>query len=132
MPIDGTRGYREAMTAQTVHTTTCQPKLPAKTLGDTDRVIRANAPDDVVAAFQAALDAAWSAARRQDALQPMLDFVDRWWPDAVFWSDPEEARRIIALAADAAAHGRPAGQKRVTREDVITRWEAKHGEKLGI
>lgn len=112
------------MTAQTVHAPDSKPQWPAKTLGDVDRVIRKNATADVVADFEAALDRAWTAAKTQSAIQPMLDLVEGWWPQAVFWCEPEKAREVMARVEDVLANGLPPDRERRGKEwlaDLIER-----------
>jgi len=104
--------YRAGMTVQPAHAPSSAPKWPAKTLGDVDRTIRTCATEDVVAEFQAALDKAWAAAREQNALQPLLNLVEGWWPQAVFWSEPGKACDVMARVEDVLANGLPADRKR--------------------
>lgn len=106
------------MTVQPAHAPNLMPQWPAKTLGDVDRTIRANAPEGVVAEFQAALDKAWTAAREQDALQPLLGLVEGWWPQAVFWCEPGKAREVMARVEDVLANGLPADRRKFGPDEL--------------
>lgn len=121
------------MTAQPLEQPAVRAPWPAKSLGDVTRVITSNASDDVRADFTAALESAWAQAKSEDSLQPLLNLVEVWWPQAVFWSEPEKARRVLAEVADIQANGlgdRP--RRPFDREQFIAKWEERHGQKLNV
>src|SRR5689334_18708851 len=85
--------------------TAAQHVWPAKTLPSIVGVLTGDVDAAVRNEFCSAMDCAWTAARLGDTLQPLLDLVEAWWPQAVFWSEPQDARRILADAEDIQRNG---------------------------
>lgn len=106
-----------------------RPAYPEKTLADVVRVLAGDVDDDVRAEFQQALAAAGAAAKGCNCFDPLTELVEAWWPQAVFWTDPVNARRILADADDILRNGL-GDRKRYTQEQVIASWEAHNGRKL--
>lgn len=72
-----------------------------------------HADEATLALYDHQLGQAYLAAVQADSLEPLSTVVDRWWQ--------------IAQAAENPA---PRGS-RISREEAITSWEARHGQKLG-
>jgi hypothetical protein len=72
-----------------------------------------HADDATLALYDREIGQAYLAAIQADSLEPLITVVDRWW-------------RIAQAAENPAPRG-----SRVSREEAIASWEARHGQKLG-
>src|SRR5882672_6670611 len=118
------------MTAQPIEQA-AQPRYPEKTLADVVRVLTGDVDDDVREEFQAALATAGSAAKCCNCFDPLTELVEAWWPRAVFWTEPEGARRILADADDIMRNGL-GDRPRHPASEVFAAWEERHGQKLNV
>jgi len=81
------------MSAQPAESSAPASNRPAKNLDAISHVLDSDDVDaDVRQRFQSAFATAWAAARDGLTVQPLLDLVEVWHPDAVLWSDPESVR----------------------------------------
>lgn len=115
------------MTAQRAEQPAPARKYPAKNLDAISHVLDSPEIDgDVRARFLAAYAKAWAAARDDLTVQPLLDLVEGWFPEAVLWSDPADARAYNAKIDDYVRNGIPE-KNRVSTDEVWAAWEAAHG-----
>ena len=83
-------GYGAGMSAQPAESSVPASNRPAKNLDAISHVLDSDEVDtDVRQRFQVAFAKAWATARDGLTVQPLLDLVEIWHPDAVLWSDPE-------------------------------------------
>lgn len=116
------------MTAQPAEQPTPARKYPAKNLDAIALVLdNPDVDERVRKQFQAAFAKAWVAARDGLTVQPLLDLVDSWFPAAVLWSDPKDARAYNAKIDGYVRNGIPP-ENRVSTEQVLQALEAKHGK----
>jgi hypothetical protein len=103
---------------------TAQQHEPAVTdgLAETPAAIRAVlvavAVPEVVAQYEAELDAAFAQARETGDLSVLTGAVRRWWIEALEWQrDPAGQRGFLARMERYLADGPPGPEHRVTREE---------------
>lgn len=122
------RGYFGVVTAQPADPPAPARKYPAKNLDAISHVLDSpDVDDDVRARFRRAYAKAWAAARDGLTVQPLFDLVEGWFPEAVLWSDPDDARAYNAKIESYIRDGIPP-ERRVNAEEVLQALEAKHGK----
>lgn len=121
-------GYGAGMSAQPAESPVPARKYPAKNLDAIVLVLESPEVDEAVRArFQAAFAKAWVAARDGLTIQPLLDLVEAWFPEAVSWSNPAEHRAFLAKIEGYRINGIPP-EKRISTEEVLQSLEAKWGK----
>jgi len=116
------------VTAQPSDPATSARKYPAKNLDAISHVLDSPEVDAKVRQqFLAAYAKAWAAARDGLTVQPLLDLVESWFPAAVLWSDPDDARAYNAKIDRYIREGVPP-ENRVSTEQVLQKLETKHGK----
>lgn len=125
----GVRGYRADMTAVRARSETVLPK-PARTPAAIRAVLEANAPAELVAQFDAALDAAWVEAREGNTIEPLNEMLKRWWFEASDWCDPAAYRAHLAQVDDWTRNGLPPGEERLGRDWLAGLIESKRQPEL--
>jgi hypothetical protein len=96
---------------------------PARTLDAVTAAIEHNATREVSADFETALGRAWRQATDTASVRPLQDLVEGWWPSAAAWAtDPEGTRRVNAEAEWVLCDEPPPPERRVTREQIRTRY----------
>lgn len=119
-------GYGAAMSAQPAESSVPARRYPAKNLDAIVLVLENPEVDkDVRARFQAAFAKAWAAARDGSTIQPLLDLVEGWFPEAVLWSDPVDARAYNAKIDRYVRLGGIPPEERADPNDVLAVFEAK-------
>jgi hypothetical protein len=95
---------------------------PAETPAAIRAVLAASAVPEVVAQYEAELDAAFAQARETGDLTVMTTAVRRWWIEALEWQrDPAGQRTFLARMDRYLADGPPGPGRRVTREEFRAR-----------
>lgn len=121
-------GYGAGMSAQPAESSVPARKYPAKNLDAITHVLDSPEVDeDVRNRFLAAYAKAWAAASKGLDIQPLLDLVEGWFPEAVLWSDPADARAYNAKIDRYMREGIPP-ENRISTEDVLQSLEAKWGK----
>jgi hypothetical protein len=95
---------------------------PACTPAAIRAVLAANADPEVLARYDAELDAAFEQARADEDLTALVRTVRRWWFEADAWRDPGAQREFLARMDRYAADGPPPPAQRVTREEIRARY----------
>jgi Family of unknown function (DUF6247) len=95
---------------------------PAETPAAIRAVLAANAGPEVLARYDAALDAAFVKAREEGDLTVLTATVRRWWFEADAWRDPEAQRAFLARVERYQAEGPPPPEHRVTRGEFRARY----------
>jgi hypothetical protein len=91
---------------------------PAETPAAIRAVLAASAVPEVVAQYEAELDAAFARAREAGDLTVLTTAVRRWWVEALEWQrDPAGQRGFLARMDRYLADGPPGPGHRVTREE---------------
>jgi hypothetical protein len=104
------------MTAQ--HHEPAAAGRPAETPAAIRAVLAASAVPDVVAQYEAELDAAYARAREAGDLMVLTAAVRRWWIEALEWQrDPAGQRGFLARMERYLADGPPGPEHRMTREE---------------
>ena len=104
------------MTAQQHETAVAD--RPAETPAAIRAVLVASAVPEVVAQYEAELDAAFARARETGDLSVLTGAVRRWWIEALEWQrDPAGQRDFLARMERYLAEGPPGPEHRVTREE---------------
>jgi hypothetical protein len=85
-------------------------------------VLAASADPEVLARYDAELDAAFEQARVDQDLTGLVATVRRWWFEADAWRDPAGQRAFLARMDRYAAEGPPPGEHRMTREEIRARY----------
>lgn len=115
------------MTAQPAEPAMPARKYPAKNLDAISHVLDSpEVDDDVRQRFLAAYAKAWSAASKGLDIQPLLDLVEGWFPEAVLWSDPADARAYNAKIDRYVREGIPPENK-ADPDKLHAQLVAKHG-----
>ena len=121
-------GYGAVMSAQPAESSVPARKYPAKNLDAIVLVLESPEVDEEVRTrFQTAFAKAWVVARDSLTIQPLLDLVEGWFPEAVLWSDPADARAYNTKIDRYMREGIPK-ENRVSAEEVLQSLEAKHGK----
>jgi hypothetical protein len=82
-------------------------------------VLAAKAGPEVLAQYEAELDAAFERARETGDLTVLTTAVRRWWIEALEWQrDPAGQREFLARMQRYLAGGPPGPEHRVTREEL--------------
>jgi Family of unknown function (DUF6247) len=90
---------------------------PAETPAAIRAVLAAGAVPEVLAQYDAELDAAFAQARETGDLTVLTTAVRRWWIEAIEWQrDPAGQRHFRARMERYLADGPPGPEHRVTRE----------------
>ena len=91
---------------------------PAETPAAIRAVLAASAAPEVVAQYEAELDAAFAQARETGELTVLTTAVRRWWIEALEWQrDPAGQRNFLARMERYLADGPPGPEHRMTREE---------------
>src|ERR1700722_1285755 len=105
-----------AMTAQ--HQEHAVAGYPAETPAAIRAVLASSAVPEVVAEYEAELDAAFAQARDTGDLTVLTTAVRRWWIEAVEWRrDPAGQRGFLARMDRYVAGGLPGPGHRVSSEE---------------
>lgn len=116
------------MTVQPAHAPAPKRQYPAKNLDAITPVFNDPRVDQKVRdEFRLAYANAWTTAKAEASIEPLLHLVERWWPDAVLWSDPDNARVYLERIEGYLANGIPPEEKRYSSAEVLEMLEAKHG-----
>lgn len=119
-------GYGAGMSAQPAESSVPARKCPAKNLDAISHVLDSPEVDeDVRARFRTAYAKAWTAAKNGLAIQPLLDLVEGWFPEAVLWSDPADARAYNAKIDRYVRLGGIPPEERADPDEVLAIFEAK-------
>jgi hypothetical protein len=95
---------------------------PAETPAAIRAVLAATAVPEVLAQYEAELDAAFARARETGDLTVLTTAVRRWWIEALEWQrDPAGQRAFLERMERYAAGGPPGPERRVSREEFRTR-----------
>lgn len=120
------------MTAQPAEPAAPARKYPAKNLDAIARVLSgADVNEDVRVRWQKAFAKAWAAARDGLTVQPLFDLVEGWFPEAVLWSDPDDARAYNAKIESYIRDGIPP-ENRADPDEVLTILAAKGASAAGL
>jgi HPt (histidine-containing phosphotransfer) domain-containing protein len=95
---------------------------PACTPAAIRAVLAANAGPEVLARYDAELDAAFEQARQDEDLTALVATVRRWWFEADAWRDPAAQREFLARVDRYAAEEPPPPELRVNREEIRARY----------
>jgi Family of unknown function (DUF6247) len=91
---------------------------PAETPAAIRAVLAARATSEVLAQYEAELDAAFAQARATGELTVLITAVRRWWIEALEWQrDPAGQRAFWARMERYLAEGPPGPGHRITREE---------------
>jgi hypothetical protein len=91
---------------------------PAETPAAIRAALVAAAVPEVVAQYEAELDAAYARARETGDLRVLTTAVRRWWIEALEWQrDPAGQRDFLARMDRYLADGPPGPGRRVSREE---------------
>ena len=107
------RAHNGAMTAP-------QPRRPrvldrsAETPAAIRAVLAANAGPEVLARYDAELDAAFVKAREDGDLTVLTAAVRRWWFEADAWRDPEAQLAFLARVDGYVVQGHPPPEERMS------------------
>jgi Family of unknown function (DUF6247) len=94
---------------------------PAETPAAIRAVLAANAGPEVLARYDAELDAAFVKAREDGDLTVLTATVRRWWFEADAWRDPEAQRAFLARVDGYAAAGPPPPGERMSWQEFRAR-----------
>jgi Family of unknown function (DUF6247) len=94
---------------------------PAETPAAIRAVLAANAGPEVLARYDAELDAAFVKAREDGDLTVLTATVRRWWFEADAWRDPEAQRAFLARVDRYAAEGPPPPGERMSWQEFRAR-----------
>ena len=97
---------------------------PAETPAAIQAVLAANAGPEVLARYDAELNAAFVQAREDGDLTVLTATVRRWWFEADAWCDPEAQRAFLARAEHYAAEGPPPPRERMSWQEFRARHSA--------
>jgi len=97
---------------------------PAETPAAIRAVLAANAGPEVLASYDADLDAAFVKAREDGDLTVLTATVRRWWFEADAWRDPEAQRAFLARVDRYAAEGPPPPGERMSWQEFRARHSA--------
>jgi hypothetical protein len=104
------------MTAQ--HHEPAATGRPAETPAAIRAVLAASAVPEVLAQYEAELDAAFARARETGDLTVLTTAVRRWWIEAVAWQrDSAGQREFLGRMERYLAEGPPGPERRVSREE---------------
>lgn len=104
------------MTAQ--HHEPAAAGRPAETPAAIRAVLAASAVPEVLAQYEAELDAAFTRARETGDLRVLTTAVRRWWIEALAWQrDPAGQREFLARMERYLAEGPPEPERRISREE---------------
>jgi hypothetical protein len=84
-------------------------------------VLAANAGPEVLAQYDAELDAAFVKAREDGDLTVLTATVRRWWFEADAWREPEAQRTFLARVDGYVAEGPPPPGQRMTWQEFRAR-----------
>ena len=114
--LSGCRAKLACMTAQ--HHEPAAAGRPAETPAAIRAVLAASAVPEVLAQYEAELDAAFVRARETGDLMVLTTAVRRWWIEAVAWQrDPAGQREFLARMERYLAEGPPGPERRISREE---------------
>ena len=91
---------------------------PAETPAAIRAVLAANAGPEVLARYDAELDAAFVKAREDGDLTVLTATVRRWWFEADAWRDPDAQREFLARIEKYQNEGPPPPENRISREEI--------------
>jgi hypothetical protein len=87
---------------------------PAETSAAMRALLAANAGPEVLARYDAELDAAFLKAREDGDLTVLTAAVRRWWFEADAWRDPEAQLAFLARVDGYVAQGPPPPEERMS------------------
>jgi Family of unknown function (DUF6247) len=91
---------------------------PAETPAAIRAVLATSAVPEIVAQYEAELDAAFAGARETGDLRVLTAAVRRWWIEALEWQrDPTGQREFLTRMERYLADGPPGPEHRMTREE---------------